>query len=128
MERIDLVVEVLVETKRAERLWQHELPIESPTGAARARVQATRVFARQSRNQRTSNARLSGAELQAAVRLAPTADRLLRDAVERWSFSARAVHRTLRVARTISDLAAADAIGDQSVAEALSMRHETLRQ
>jgi magnesium chelatase family protein len=66
--------------------------------------------------------------LQAAVRLAPVADRLLRDAVERWSLSARAVHRTLRVARTISDMAAADAIGDQAVAEALSMRHETLRQ
>jgi magnesium chelatase family protein len=128
LERIDLVVEVPVETKRAERLWQGELPVDPPTEAARARVHAARLFARQSRNQQTSNAQLSGGELQAAVRLAPVADRLLRDAVERWSLSARAVHRTLRVARTISDMAAADAIGDQAVAEALSMRHETLRQ
>jgi magnesium chelatase family protein len=128
LERIDLVVEVPVETKRAERLWQHELPIESPTEATRARVQAARVFARQSRSQKTANARLSGAELQAAVHLVPTADRLLRDAVERWSLSARAVHRTLRVARTVSDMVAAHVIGDQAVAEALSMRHETLGQ
>ena len=36
-------------------------------------------------------------------------------------------HRTLRVARTIADLAAGDTVGSEAVAEALSMRHETLR-
>jgi magnesium chelatase family protein len=127
LERIDLVVEVPVETKQAERLWQRTLPLGEPAGAARERVEAARHWARASRAAACVNARLEGAELSAGARLTSPAERLLKDAAERWSLSARAVHRTLRVARTVADLAAAAAIGADAVAEALSLRHETPR-
>jgi magnesium chelatase family protein len=47
---------------------------------------------------------------------------LLRDAAEAMCLSARGYHRVLRVARTLADLDAAEAIGRVHVAEALSYR------
>ena len=58
----------------------------------------------------------------------PDALGLLRTASEQLGLSARAWHRTLRVARTIADLGAAEAVSTLAVAEALRYRraHATL--
>ena len=124
LERIDLVVEVPVETKEAARLWREPATDERSDGA-RARVLAARAFARSATRPATPNARLSAADLPRAAALAPDADRLLADAAARWSLSARAVHRTLRVARTIADLGGRTSLMAQDIAESLSLRHET---
>jgi len=55
-------------------------------------------------------------------RLEPRAERVLSTALERLSLSARAHDRVLRVARTIADLAGADEIGPEAVAEAIQYR------
>ena len=47
---------------------------------------------------------------------------LLLQAAERFSFSARAYHRVLKVARTLADLAGAEKVGRPHIAEALSYR------
>ena len=47
---------------------------------------------------------------------------LLLQAAERFSLSARAYHRVLKVARTLADLAGSDHVGRPPVAEALSYR------
>jgi magnesium chelatase family protein len=47
---------------------------------------------------------------------------VLSAALERLSLSARAHDRVLRVARTIADLAGADEIGPDAVAEAIQYR------
>jgi len=47
---------------------------------------------------------------------------LLEQAVRSMGLSARAYHRTLKVARTIADLAAADAVGAEHLAEAIQYR------
>jgi magnesium chelatase family protein len=47
---------------------------------------------------------------------------LLLQAAERFSLSARAYHRVLKVARTLADLAGSDRVGRPHVAEALSYR------
>ena len=52
-------------------------------------------------------------------RLDAAGEALLRNAFARWSLSARAYHRILKVARTIADLAAAETLSPAHVAEAI---------
>ena len=47
---------------------------------------------------------------------------LLKQAISRLNFSARAYHRVLKVARTIADLAASDGIPVLHIAEAVQYR------
>ena len=126
LERIDLVVEVPVETKEAPRLWREPTDDERSDGVC-VRVLAARAFARTAGRPVVPNARLTPADLPRAAPLAPAADHLLADAAARWSLSARAVHRTLRVARTIADLGASSIVPAAAIGEALSFRHEMLR-
>ncbi len=75
-----------------------------------------------------TNAVMTLAELAEHVRLDDAGDALLRRAVDRWHLSVRACHRVLRVSRTIADLAAAPAVTDNHVAEALQYRERLAEQ
>lgn len=68
------------------------------------------------------NSDLSPADLDPASSLEAPAQRRLESAVERLGLSVRALYRSLRVARTIADLAGAERIGSAHVAEAVSYR------
>jgi magnesium chelatase family protein len=52
----------------------------------------------------------------------PAAQALLKAAVQQLHLSARAFHRTLKLARTIADLAGSDVLGAAHVAEAIQYR------
>ena len=60
----------------------------------------------------------------AIARARRRAERLLAQAMSRWSLSARGYHRVLKVARTIADVAGSDAIDAAHVAEAIGYRRE----
>jgi magnesium chelatase family protein len=90
----------------------------------RARVLAARArqAARFAGTATHVNARMSGRQIRRLCPLPPDAARLLGLAVTRLGLSARAHDRLLRVARTIADLASADSIAAEHVAEAIQYR------
>ena len=59
------------------------------------------------------------------ILLLPDAQKLLEQAMERLRLSPRGYTRTMRVGRTIADLAGAETVGRVHVAEALAFRHRT---
>ncbi len=68
------------------------------------------------------NALIPAREVIGACRLTEAGTSLLEEGVRRYGLSARSVHRTLRVARTIADLDHQDRLSERAVAEALRMR------
>jgi len=115
LDRIDLYVQ-------AERVTAEELASSltgEPTAAVQARVCRARAI-QQARG--ADNAQLRAAELLHLCRPTAPARRTLAAAVDRLGLTARGFHRSLRVARTIADLAGDDLVDDNHVREALSMR------
>jgi magnesium chelatase family protein len=115
LDRIDIQIEVPALT--AAEL-QSALPGES-SASVRARVLAAREY---QRARGCLNAALPPARLAEACLLDAAGRRLITDAVDRGGFSARAVHRALRVARTIADLAGEERVSVRGLAEALQYR------
>ncbi|MFH1539380.1 MAG: magnesium chelatase, partial [bacterium] len=52
----------------------------------------------------------------------PSAEIFLKEAIKKFSFTARAYDRVRKLARTIADLAGHDDIRDEDVAEAIQLR------
>jgi magnesium chelatase family protein len=113
LDRIDLTVQV-----------QPVSPVElsrSPPGEATAPVAARVAAARRAQRARggpATNAETDGGK----VALLPEARKLAEQAATRLDLSPRGFTRVLRVARTIADLAGADEVRRQDVAEALAFR------
>ena len=117
-DRIDLTVPVAAMPARE----LSEAAGGEMSAAIRTRVVAARE--RQVTRGATLNARLHGRRLRAATHLEPAARIMFDAALERLSLSARGHDRVLRVARTIADLAGADVIAVEHLAEALHFRGE----
>jgi magnesium chelatase family protein len=69
-----------------------------------------------------ANAHMTAREVRRHCRLAEPADALLRQAIARLGFSARAYSRVLKLARTIADLAGVAEIDPAHVSEAIQYR------
>jgi len=68
------------------------------------------------------NSQLTPVMIQEHCKLNDACEKLMRDAFRKWSLSARAYHRILRVARTIADTGCEENIREEHVLEALSYR------
>jgi magnesium chelatase family protein len=116
LDRIDLQVEVLA-APAAEMLAQ---PDGEASAAVAERVAAARQ--RQAERQGRPNALLEPGDIERHCALDEAAARFLRNAAERLAWSGRRLHRCLKVARTIADLAGAERIGTAHIAEALQLQ------
>jgi magnesium chelatase family protein len=115
LDRIDLQIEVPALTSRE---LQAASPGE-PSRTVRSRVLAARE---RQRARGHMNAVLPPARLEECCVLDTAGRRLVADAVDRGGMSARAVHRALRVARSITDLAGEERVGIRALAKALQYR------
>jgi len=120
LDRIDIHVEV-------PRVQYRELK-EGQGGATsadiRSEVAAARALqsGRFKRSRINVNARMSSRQIKKHSELTPGAERLLASQMESENLSARAYTRILKVARTIADLAGAEDIKTEHVAEAIQYR------
>ena len=116
LDRIDLHVEV--GAMAAEELIN--TPPGENTAAIRVRVAAARerAIARQD----NTNQALSGKAIDEQCKLDDAAAKFLNTAAARLGWSGRSIHRCLKVARTIADLAGASKVQVTHVAEAVQYR------
>jgi magnesium chelatase family protein len=120
LDRIDVHVEV----PRVE--YDKLTGTTSPETSAsiRERVQRARAIQleRFTETKLTSNAEMGPKEVRQYCPVEPAAQTLLKAAVQQLHLSARAFHRTLKLARTIADLAGSEVLTAAHVAEAIQYR------
>ena len=116
LDRIDLHIEVPAVS--AQQLL--DAPAGESTDSIRSRVIAARERAMQ--RQGSPNQALQGGAIDRHAALDGAARQFIYNAAARLGWSARSTHRALKVARTIADLAAAEAVQVVHVAEAVQYR------
>ncbi|MEO0792028.1 MAG: YifB family Mg chelatase-like AAA ATPase [Pseudomonadota bacterium] len=124
-DRIDLIVDVSAVT--ASDLCQPAVAEDSASVRRRvneARARQTHRFGEAGLGETVNNATVGTRGLEASISLDAETSALLHHAAQHLHLSARGFHRTLRVARTIADLAGSEGVGRIHVAEALSYRPE----
>ena len=116
LDRIDLHVEV-------GALAASEL-VNTPPGEASAAIRSRVVQARERAisRQGSTNQALEGQAIDAQCQLDAAAANFLNTAASRLGWSGRGIHRCLKVARTIADLAGASTVQVNHVAEAVQYR------
>lgn len=121
LDRIDIHIEVpAVDYEKLSGLEKGE-----PSAAIRERVVAARAVQQQryaSVQRVHCNADMQPKHLRKHCQPSADAAQLLKTAVGQMNFSARAYDRILKVARTIADLAGAEQIGAEHIAEAIQYR------
>jgi magnesium chelatase family protein len=124
LDRIDIhihVPRVAYEKLSDDRLGEHSSVI-------RQRVEAARERQRERFRGITinSNGEMRPAEVRKFCQLDDAGSKLIKTAMSQLQLSARAYHRILKLARTISDLAGEDQIASTHLAEALQYRSRLL--
>ncbi len=118
LDRIDIHIEVAKVPKEVFHQNQNTYIEDSRTVQRRV----AKAYQLQLDRSGKSNHKLTNKEVNKHCQIDVTGSQLLDTAVERLGLSARAIHRILKVARTIADLAGAASIDSTHLSEAISYR------
>lgn len=120
LDRIDIHVEV--PALSYDEIVGNE--VSGPTSAdVRAEVQKARAVQRERYQGRFEcNAHVDSRSTREHCKMVPGAEGLLKNAIDRLGFSARAYDKLLRISRTLSDLEGSELIQESHVAEAIQYR------
>lgn len=118
LDRIDMHIEV--PNVPLEILRSRETGDSESSSVIRARV--VDAFEKQISRSNKSNSKLNVKELEQHCPLNESQFDLMENAIDKLGLSARAMHRILRVSRTIADLADLDRITEEHLIEAISYR------
>ena len=121
LDRFDLIVEM-------SSLSRDELlaPASSSENWLASKRAIADCQARQLGERGKLNGQLANAALEVCAVLGKEEKQLLADAMDRFSLSARTVHRVMRVARTIADLRGSAGISRNDLLEAVAFRRSPL--
>jgi magnesium chelatase family protein len=116
LDRIDMQIQV--------GALPHDDLLKQADGEPSDRIaeRVAQAFAFQHQRQGKCNNTLSTTEIDVHCKPDEAGEQLLRNAMTRLNWSARAYHRVLKVARTIADLAGSSIIAQPHVAEAIQYR------
>lgn len=118
LDRIDLHVEV--PRLPYEKISQASNSEDS--ASVKRRVQAARDLQRERFGSSKTNSEMSLVEIKAHCELDKEGEEILKQSSKRYNFSGRSLHRILKVARTIADLAKSEKIMPLHVGEAVLYR------
>ncbi len=117
LDRIDMTIEVpRLPTQALSR------PADKSEGSQQVRQRVERSRELQLSRNGCPNSQLTGRLLEQSCLLTPQSRVLIERAMDQLSLSARAYHRILRLARTIADMEASEAILSTHIGEAISYR------
>jgi magnesium chelatase family protein len=117
LDRIDLAIRL--EREAAAALLQQPVT-EAPSDEAEDNIREARE--RQQARQQRPNAELSGDLLLSVCELETLVQQWFQSACDRLELTGRGIHKALRVARTLADLAGDERVGEPALLEALSYR------
>ncbi len=103
----------------------HNQQTEVSSSEIKARVEEARKIQQKRFGSAKTNSEMNIIEIRKYCAVGPSEELLLKQSMQKYNFSGRSLHRILKVARTIADLAGLEKINGDNIGEAIQYRPKT---